>query len=155
MHFESFALFRTTVDVRDAENFEEMGEMLRAWTDAHPKAKFRRPTGAAPIRSPRNRLPEMKDLDAMTDLPLLIVKYDGHAAVANSALIELFPLEVLSDPGFDSDTGWLYQNAFYKGVNFITQKVSPITLLQGMQDGGGGPCRKGYRLYSYRGGRRL
>lgn len=54
--------------------------------------------------------------------------------VANSALIELFPLEVLSDPGFDSDTGWLYQNAFYKGVNFITQKVSPITLLQGMQD---------------------
>ena len=43
----------------------------------------------------------------MTDLPLLIVKYDGHAAVANSALIDLFPLDVLADPGFDSNTGWL------------------------------------------------
>ena len=40
MHFESYALFRTTVDVRDVKNFEEMGEMLRASTNAHPKAKY-------------------------------------------------------------------------------------------------------------------
>ena len=143
MHFESFALFRTTVDVRNAKNFGEMGEMLRTWTDAHPKAKFLPAYGCSAHTVAEKRLPEMKDLDAMTDLPLLIVKYDGHAAVANSALIELFPLEVLSDPGFDSDTGWLYQNAFYKGVNFITQKVSPITLLQGMQDAAEALAEKG------------
>lgn len=143
MHFESFALFRTTVDVRNAKNFEEMGEMLRAWTDTHPKAKFLPAYGCSAHTVEENRLPEMKDLDAMTDLPLLIVKYDGHAAVANSALIDLFPLEVLSDPGFDSSTGWLYQNAFYKGVNFITQKVSPITLLQGIQDAADTLAEKG------------
>ena len=143
MHFESYALFRTTVDVRDAKNFEEMGEMLRAWTDTHPKAKFLPAYGCSAHTVEEKRLPEMKDLDAMTDLPLLIVKYDGHAAVANSALIDLFPLEVLADPGFDSATGWLYQNAFYKGVNFITQKVSPITLLQGMQDAAESLASKG------------
>lgn len=143
MHFESFALFRTTVDVRDAKNFEEMGQMLRAWTNAHPKAKFLPAYGCSAHTVEEKRLPEMKDLDAMTELPLLIVKYDGHAAVANSALIDLFPLEVLSDPGFDSSTGWLYQNAFYKGVNFITQKVSPITLLQGMQEAADTLAEKG------------
>ena len=39
----------------------------------------------------------------------------------------------MSDPGFDKETGWLYQNAFYKGVNFITQKVAPLKILSGMQ----------------------
>ena len=143
MHFESYALFRTTVDVRDVKNFEEMGEMLRAWTNAHPKAKFLPAYGCSAHTVEEKRLPEMKDLDAMTDLPLLIVKYDGHAAVANSSLIDLFPLEVLSDPGFDAATGWLYQNAFYKGVNFITQKVSPITLLEGMKNAADSLAQKG------------
>lgn len=143
MHFESYALFRTTVDVRNAKNFQEMGDMLRAWTDTHPKARFLPAYGCSAHTVMEKRLPEMKDLDAMTDLPLLIVKYDGHAAVANSALIDLFPLEVLADPGFDSATGWLYQNAFYKGVNFITQKVSPITLLHGMQDAAESLASKG------------
>jgi len=132
MHFESYALFKTTVDVRNAKDFEDMGQMLRDWTDTHPKAAFLPAYGCSAHTVSEKRLPEMADLDAMTDIPLLIVKYDGHAAVANSALIDLFPDEVLSDPGFDAETGWLYQNAFYKGVNFITGKVSPITLLEGM-----------------------
>lgn len=132
MHFESYALFRTTVDVRDAKNFEEMGSMLKTWIQENPKAKFLPAYGCSAHIVEEKRLPEVSDLDAMTDLPLLIVKYDGHAAVANSALIKLFPEEVTKDPGFDAKTGWLYQNAFYKGVNFITAKVSPIALLQGM-----------------------
>lgn len=134
MHFESYALFRTTVDVRNAKNFEDMGHMLNHWIEHHPKAKFLPAYGCSAHTVEENRLPERSDLDAMTALPLLIVKYDGHAAVANSSLIDLFPEDVLSDPGFDPKTGWLYQNAFYKGVNFITGKVSPLTLLQGMHD---------------------
>ena len=133
MHFESYALFGTTVDVREAQNFEAMGRMLNDWIDAHPNAKFLPAYGCSAHTVAEKRLPETADLDAITDLPLLIVKYDGHAAVANSALIDLFPSDILADPGFDARTGWLYQNAFYKGGNFITGKVSPITLLEGMQ----------------------
>lgn len=143
MHFESYALFGTTVDVRDADNFEDMGRMIKDWTDAHPQAKFLPAYGCSAHTVGEKRLPETADLDKMTDLPMLIVKYDGHAAVANSALIDLFPSDVLSDPGFDAQTGWLYQNAFYKGVNFITQKVSPMTLLEGMSHAAQSLAEKG------------
>ena len=134
MHFESYALFRTTVDVRDAVNFEEMGQMLKNYTDAHPQAKFLPAYGCSAHIVSEKRLPEKDDLDKMVSIPTMIVKYDGHAAVANSALIDAFPNEVTDDPGFDHKTGWLYQNAFYKGVNFITSKVSPAALLKGMSE---------------------
>ena len=125
MHFESFALFRTTVDVRDAKNFEEMGEMLRAWTDAHPKAKFLPAYGCSAHTVAEKRLPETKDLDAMTDLPLLIVKYDGHAAVANSALIDLFPLDVLADPCLLYTSSYSPRYAFFTDSSFISSFASP------------------------------
>lgn len=132
MHFESYALFQSTVDVRDCEDFEAMGRALNAYIEKHPKSKFLPAYGCSAHTVAEKRLPNRSDLDKLVSLPLLIVKYDGHAAVANSALIEQFPEEVKNDPGFFEETGWLYQNAFYKGVNFITQKVSPVNILSGM-----------------------
>lgn len=137
MHFESYALFKSTVDVRDCANFEAMGELLNAYIDSHPKAKFLPAYGCSAHTVAEKRLPERKDLDKLVSLPLLIVKYDGHAAVANSALIEQFPDEVINDEGFSPETGWLYQNAFYKGVNFITQKVPALNVLGGMYQAAG------------------
>lgn len=134
IHFESFALFATTADVRDAKNFEDMGNILNAYIDTHPEAEFFPAYGCSAHTVEEKRLPERDDLDKMVSIPLLIVKYDGHAAVANSALIDAFPEEVTCDSGFDKETGWLYQNAFYKAVNFITAKVSPIALLKGMYE---------------------
>jgi predicted amidohydrolase YtcJ len=69
----------------------------------------------------------------MIKTPLLLVKYDGHAAAANSALLQDFPSDVTSDPGFNAETGWLYQNAFYKGVNYVTAKISPLKILASMR----------------------
>ena len=132
LHFESFALFNGTVDVRDAADFQEMGAMLRRWTEANPGARFLPAYGCSAHTVAEGRLPERRDLDGMLSLPAMIVKYDGHAAVANSALIAQFPPEVTGDPGFDPETGWLYQNAFYRGVNFITQKVPVTGVLAGM-----------------------
>lgn len=134
IHFESYALFSTTADVRGAKNFEEMGKILNDYTDSHPDAAFFPAYGCSAHTVSEKRLPERDDLDKMVSIPLLIVKYDGHAAVANSALIRAFPPEVTKDDGFDAKTGWLYQNAFYKAVNFITEKISPVTLLKGMYE---------------------
>jgi len=132
MHFESYALFQSTVDVRDCESIYHLGKALEDYVKAHPKTKFLPAYGCSAHTVVEKRLPVREDLDAFVHIPLLIVKYDGHAAVANSALIHLFPEEVTKDEGFDEKTGWLYQNAFYKGVNFITQKVSPVNILSGM-----------------------
>lgn len=137
MHFESYALFQSTVDVRDCENFEAMGKALNIYIEKHPKTKFLPAYGCSAHTVAEGRLPERSDLDQMTNLPLLIVKYDGHAAVANSALISQFPDDVKNDEGFCEETGWLYQNAFYKGVNFITEKVSPLKILDGMYKAAG------------------
>jgi predicted amidohydrolase YtcJ len=53
--------------------------------------------------------------------------------VVNSALIRDLPAEVSADPGFNAETGWLYQNAFYKAVNYITSKISPLKILASLE----------------------
>ncbi len=134
IHFESYALFRTTADVRNAKDFDDMSRILNQYLEEHPKATFFPAYGCSAHTVAEKRLPTKDDLDKMVSIPLLIVKYDGHAAVANSALIQAFPHDVTDDPGFDHKTGWLYQNAFYKAVNFITAKIAPLTLLKGMAE---------------------
>ena len=146
MHFESYALFHGTVDVRDAKDFEEIAEMLQAYLRKNPKTKFIPAYGCSAHTVAEKRLPECADLDKMTDVPVLIVKYDGHAAVANSKLIETFPAKVIEDPGFQKETGWLYGNAFYEGVNCITAKVPVFSLLKGMSACANLLARKGLGL---------
>lgn len=146
LHFESYALFGGTVDVRDAADFAEMGRLLRAWAETHPKSKFLPAYGCSAHTVAEGRLPERDDLDRMLSLPTLIVKYDGHAAVANSALIDQFPADVTGDPGFDAKTGWLYQNAFYRGVNFITGQVPVTSVLSGMSAAAHQLAQKGIGL---------
>lgn len=146
MHFESYALFRGTVDVRDAGGFAEMGELIRRYIKRHRGVKFLPAYGCGAHTVREKRLPERADLDRMTDLPLLIVKYDGHAAVANSALIAQLPESVTGDPGFVPETGWLYQNAFYRGVNFITSKVSLFSIVKGMDEAAQELAEKGVGL---------
>ena len=145
MHFESFALFNSTVDVREAKDFKEMGEMLQGYLKRNPKAKFIPAYGCSAHTVAERRLPNKDDLDKMVSIPTMIVKYDGHAAVANTALIESFPDSVKNDPGFVGD-GWLYQNAFYEGVNCITAKVSVINLLSGMASAADELAAKGLGL---------
>lgn len=137
MHFESYALFNSTVDVRDCKDFSEMKTRFDEYMAKNPNTKFLPAYGCSAHTVSEGRLPERTDLDKMVSVPLLIVKYDGHAAVANSALIHQFPEAVTKDEGFDRNSGWLYQNAFYKGVNFITQKVSPLKVLSGMYKAAG------------------
>lgn len=146
MHFESYALFNSTIDIRDAKDFAEIGAMLQGYLKKHPKAKFIPAYGCSAHTVAERRLPEREDLDKMVDVPVLIVKYDGHAAVANTRLIDTFPSKVTQDAGFNKQTGWLYQNAFYEAVNCITAKISVISLLKGMSDCGNLLAQKGLGL---------
>ncbi|MDR2110195.1 MAG: amidohydrolase, partial [Spirochaetaceae bacterium] len=133
LHFESYALFLSTIDVRGVNNFDEMGQMLQAYISSHGGEQFIPAYGCSAHTTAERRLPDRADLDRMIKTPLLMVKYDGHGAVANSALIKDLPSGVTSDPGFNAETGWLYQNAFYKGVNYITSKISPLKILASMR----------------------
>ena len=133
VHFESYAMFMGKVDLRAARDFDDMSQMLRDFMKRKPKTKLLPAFGCSAHSVKEKRLPELADLDKMLDTPFIIVKYDGHAAVANSAFIAMLPEDVKSDPGFNADTGWLYQNAFYKAVNFATSFMSPLSMVADME----------------------
>lgn len=132
IHFGSFALFHYGLDLRPAKNFEEMAAIIKRYEEQNPKEKFTFGFGVSAHTVEEKRLVERADLDKMSSRPLLIEKYDEHAAVANSALIELFPPEVLSDPDFDESSGWLYVNSHYTGVQHVSKMMKPLTLVGNM-----------------------
>ncbi|MCD7749156.1 MAG: amidohydrolase family protein [Oscillospiraceae bacterium] len=135
IHFESFATFQQTFYLMDAESFEEDAAIVRAYADAHPRAKVLMGYGCSAHTVREGRLPERADMDSWTDRPLMVVKYDGHAAVCNSAMLSLLTDEVKTDPGYDGESGWLYQNAFYKGVNEVTAKIPILDVVRGLSKG--------------------
>ncbi len=143
LHFASYALFQATLDVRDARSFSELGEAVRAYGEANPRDKVILAFGSSAHTVEERRLPDRRVLDGITSRPLLIVKYDGHAAMANSALLAKLPPAVARCPGFEGEDGWLFQEAFYEGVNAITKSVSPLQLFRNFIGGNDALAGKG------------
>jgi len=133
IHFASHALFQSTLDVREAADFAELGQLLRNYEAHTKKQKLTIAFGCCAHTVTEQRLPGRADLDQHTTRPTLIVKYDGHAGVGNSLLVNALPETVRNDPGFDVETGWMTQNAFYEGVNYMTAQISPLSILGGLQ----------------------
>lgn len=146
MHFTSFAYFHSGLDCRDVGNFKELGELIRSYMAGGKKEKVILGFGCSAHTVKEKRLPRKDDLDKITQQPLMIVKYDGHAAVGNTALIKKMPASILSEPGFDKNSGWFYLNAFYRAVNSITQSVSLPTVFKNMIAGSDYLARKGIAL---------
>ena len=146
MHFGSWALFNSTIDIREAKDFDEMGKMFKDYYAKNPKTKFVLAFGCTAHTVKEKRLPNREDLDKMLDIPLMIVKYDGHAGVANSSLIEMFTENITKDEGFDAKTGWMYQNAFYEGTNLISAMIPIGKLLAGYRDAANKLGERGYGL---------
>ncbi len=76
------------------------------------------------------RLPNREELDKVCSRKLFIVKYDGHAAVANSALLEALPVSVKQLRGFDANSGLIQHEAFYAAVEWVTSSVSIVDVLK-------------------------
>ncbi len=146
IHFESFAFFHSSLDCRTASDFDELAAMVQSHIQAHSNIDLILGFGCSAHSLREKRLPERADLDAMTAHPLMIIKYDGHAAVANSALIKRLPLTVLSETGYDPKTGWFFHQSFYQAVNHVTKSVSLFTVLKNMIAGSDYLARKGIGL---------
>ena len=146
MHFASFAFFNSSLDCRDAGDFAQLNDLIRKYIALGKKEKVILGFGCSAHTVKEKRLPERSDLDKITSQPLMIVKYDGHASVGNSAMINKLPASILADPGFDKATGWFYLNAFYKAVNSISQSVSIPALFNNMIAGSDYLARKGISL---------
>ncbi|MDZ4163996.1 MAG: amidohydrolase [Smithellaceae bacterium] len=146
LHFSSFAYFLCSPDVREAQSLSGLAEIIGRYEEAHPREKTTLGFGVAGHHLPNGEAPDRAALDRISSRPLMLVKYDGHAALCNSALLERLPGSVKSAPGYEGDSGWLYGLAFYDGVNFVTKSVSPVRLFQNFLAGADYLASKGIGL---------
>ena len=132
MHFLSHALFasKAALDLRDARSIPEIVDMVRS--QVKPR-KTILGFGVSPHSLAEGRLPEKADLDkALPGVAAHLIKYDGHAAIASSALLERLPATIRGMRGFDGEKGQVFQEAYFAATDFITGAVSPITLIGAM-----------------------
>ena len=132
LHFTSYSLFSSTLDVRDARNFSDLSDILKLYIEkTNSKIVFGFGISAHSVEE--KRMITRKELDEIEKKrPMMLVKYDGHASVANTAMLELLPAGIKTLRGYHFDSGQLFHEAFFKAVDYVSSKVSPVALLKHM-----------------------
>lgn len=132
LHFTSYSLFSSTLDVREAVNFSHLSEIIRRYIEeTNSRVVFGFGISAHSVEE--QRMITRKELDGIEKIrPVMLVKYDGHACVANSAMLNMLPLSIKNLRGYHAESGQLFHEAFFKAVDFISSKVSPMALMKHM-----------------------
>ncbi len=126
-HFASFSAFHAGLNVMEATS---NGQILQMVDTAKALIAF----GASPYSVEERRLVSRAELDGVTHgKPLFLVKYDGHACVVNTALLNKLPEKVRTLRGYHADTGEMNQEAFFAVSDYITNSIPITELLRDMQ----------------------
>ncbi len=132
IHFTSFALFSSTLDVRKAENFKDLANIINQYTNK-TGAKIVLGFGISAHSVEEQQMITRKQLDMIEAAkPVMLIKYDGHASVVNSAMLKLLPAKFRKLRGFNEDSGQLFQEAFFAAADYISSKVSLVSLVKYM-----------------------
>ena len=132
-HFASFSAFNAGLNVMEAESNDEILSMVERFAADCPN-KTLIAFGASPYSVKERRLVSREELDRVTQgKPLFLVKYDGHACVVNTALLQKLPEKIASLRGWHPDSGEMNQEAFFAVSDYITNSISPLELLRDMQ----------------------
>lgn len=132
-HFASFSTFHAGLNVMEAESNEEMLQMIKDFVK-RSQAKTLIAFGASPYSVKEKRLLSRDELDSVCpDKEIMVVKYDGHACITNSKLLEKLDKDVRNLRGYHPDTGEMNQEAFFKFSDYITNSLSIPELFKNMQ----------------------
>jgi len=131
MHFSNWALIAVSYfDVRDARDISEIQQIIRNEMAENKKKKAVIAFGVSKHSVKEKRLICRNELDAVcSDIPLILVCYDGHSAVINSKMTEKLPDEVKGLRGFDGDNGHLFNEAYLAGTDYAASLVPPLDLV--------------------------
>ena len=134
LHFSNWALFAAVFfDVREARNFEEMGRMVRDFSAKDKKAKVLAGFGVSSHSVAEKRLITREELDRFVDdRPVYLVGYDGHSAIINSRMLEMFPESIRQIHGFHTETGHVLHQAFYAASDYMADTIPPLKLVKGI-----------------------
>ncbi len=129
IHFLSYALFAAGMELRSARSIADTCDAIADFVRARSPVMVLG-FGASGHSIKEKRLLTRADIDAVCpDRPVFITKYDGHAAIANTALLTLLKPKLEKVRGFNEDTGLFTQEAFFRAADYMTGKVSlPYTL---------------------------
>ena len=134
-HFASFAVFNSGLNVMEAESNEEIARMVAAFYAKSGSAKTLIAFGASPYSVKERRLISRQELDRVCpDKEIMVVKYDGHACIINTKLLQKIDSKVCKLRGYHPDTGEMNQEAFFKVSDYITGSLSVMDLFSKMQD---------------------
>jgi hypothetical protein len=135
LHFSNWALFNATFDVREAADFNDLGEIIGGYAGRDRKSKVLLGFGLSRHTLKEERFITRDELDRITSRPVYIVSYDGHSAVTNSAGIALFPEHIKREHGFNTQKGHIFYEAFYKATDFISGSFSSLFLIKAILRG--------------------
>ncbi len=132
-HFASFSTFQAGLNVMDAESNAEIAEMVRGFVQ-RSRGKTLICFGASPYSVKEGRLISREELDAVCpDKEIMVVKYDGHACIVNTRLLDRMREKVKDLRGYHPDTGEMNQEAFFKFSDYISSSLSLVELFGNMQ----------------------
>jgi len=137
LHFSNWALVATVFfDPREAEDFEELGQMIREFSRRDERSKILPGFGLSPHSLKERRLITREELDRfVNNRPLYLICYDGHSAVFNSRMLEMFPETVTQNRGFDGEHGRVLHEAYYAATDHVTNTVPPLKLVRSIING--------------------
>ncbi len=116
-HFHFISTCFLPLDVRGCTNIPQVLEKIKKYTDGN-KEKVVEAFGISSHTMAEKRLPTKSELDTVSSRPLLLAKYDGHAGVLNSALINILPPEIRNHPDLNKETGECKSEAFQLLCNY-------------------------------------
>ena len=132
-HFASFSTFQAGLNVMDASSNREIMQMIKAFVQKSP-AKTLICFGASPYSVEEKRLINREELDSVCpNQEIMVVKYDGHACIVNSKLLQKLDVRVKNLRGYHPDTGEMNQEAFFRFSDYITNSLSIPDLFRNMQ----------------------
>lgn len=147
LHFASYATFHTGLDVMKAKSNVEVLQMLKDYVDSHPKAKMIFGFGASK-HVEEGVIVSREQLDSVCpNKPVFMVKFDGHACVINSKLLEMVRSKVGNMRGFEPETGEMLDEAFYAISDYVTNSISILDLVKNMQETADFMASKGIGMF--------
>lgn len=133
-HLASFSTFQAGLNVMDAETNIELASMIQKFVN-HSKEKTLICFGASPYSVKEGKLISRKELDLVCpDKEIMVVKYDGHACIINSKLMNRLKKKLEKLRGYHPETGEMNQEAFFACSDYITNSISIPRLFRNMQN---------------------
>ncbi len=129
IHFSNYAFFAQQLYFENITSFQQAKDQLQQYVK-ESKLKFVLGFGLSAHSLEEKHLPFRQELDEWcSDLPVMIISYEGHSLVVNSLMLSKLPSEIKELRGYNPEKGLLEQEAYFLGADFVTTLVSPLSLL--------------------------